>query len=67
MSSLTQCNHCLLIDLGMEAAREGKFLKVAKSKHIMGGHEVHIVGYGEEPTKDNWRAWCMEIPTSCQC
>jgi len=67
MSSLTRCNHCLVNSLASRAARTGKFLKIVNSDYQLGGKDIHIVGHREVPGKENWVAWVMSLPTTCQC
>lgn len=67
MSWLTKCNYCGFRDVGSRAAQEGKFVKKVKSDFMMGGWDIHVVGLKEEPSQDNWVAWMMAIPRSCEC
>lgn len=69
MSELTQCNYCRLQSIQRDAKRKGKRVIMAQAGYNkgLGGHNVHVVGKGEQPNEKNKVCWFMMVSGVCVC
>lgn len=71
---MSECNYCTISRMKKSAQLKGKRVVViaqrkntSLAKNFPKGVDIHLLGKGEKPSRENWVAWLAELLDHCVC